>query len=318
MEEVEPAMLWEATDAHTALRRRFGFDSAAAVEDWLRRAASAHYGIAVGEMERLAISSSNFLAWLRTDAGPLIAKCCGWAMLHPRLMQVAELLAWLEQEGLPVAVPLTAHAGTRQVMVDRRSLGLLRVVKGELLEAREPKQARAAGAVLARLHRALAAYPLAEELGGPAAAGAAAPPALEVSIRAWVAQKGLTAAQAEVVAGSHDLLAQLEEGAPAQLAGQALPAQLVHHDFRAANLIWDGEQIAAVLDFEELRWGWRVEDLAWAAVHLGTLFHDWGPVPPAVHELFLNAYRAELPPTPEEEAWLPILLQWHGLDLARK
>lgn len=308
-------MLWEATDAAAALRRRFGFESAAAVETWLRREAASHYGIAVEEMERLAISSYNFLAWLRTDAGPLIAKCCGRAILHPRLVQVAELLVWLEGEGLPVAVPLLARAGVRQVMVDRRSLGLLRLVKGDLLDALQPAQARAAGATLARLHRALAAYPRAAELSGPAAAEPIRP---EVSIRAWVAQKGLTAAQVEVVAGSLALLAQVEGNALEQLAGKALPAQLVHHDFRAANLLWNGEKIAAVLDFEELRWGYRVEDVAWAAVHLGTLFHDWGPVPQEVHDLFLNAYRAEMALTAEEEAWLPILLQWHGLDLARK
>ena len=127
-------------------------------------------------------------------------------------------------------------------------------------------------------------------------------------------------AQPEVAAGSRELLAQLaaQKSVLAQLGGEALPVQPAHHDFRAANLIWDGEQIAAVLDFEELRSGHRVEDLAWAAVHLGTLYHDWGPVPPAVHELFLAAYRAEIPPTAEEEAWLPILMRWHGLDLARK
>ena len=172
------------------------------------------------------------------------------------------------------------------MLVDGRSLGLLRVVEGELLDALEPEQARAAGTTLARLHRALAAYPQAAAVTG---AGA---PGLEESIRAWAAQKGVTAARAEVAAGSRELLAALD--------GQMLPplpVQLVHHDFRAANLIWDGEQIAAVLDFEELRWGYRVEDLAWAAVHLGTLFHDWGPVPEEVHAVFLGAYRAEEPLT---------------------
>lgn len=315
MAVVEPELLWEATDAQEALRRRFGLESAAAVEAWLRREAGSHYGIAVKEMERLAISSYNFLAWLRTDEGPLIAKCCGWAMLHARLVQVAELLAWLEGEGLPVAVPLAARSGGRQVMVDRRSLGLLRVVKGELLDARQPQQAAAAGTTLARLHRALAAYPQAPELSGPAAAP---PNGLEVSIRAWAAQKGLTTPQVEVVDGTLALLAQLEGGAVALPPGKALPVQLVHHDFRAANLIWDGEKIAAVLDFEELRWGYRVEDVAWAAVHLGTLFHDWGPVPAAVQAVFLAAYRAETALTAEEEAWLPILLTWQELDLARK
>lgn len=307
MAGIEPTMLWEATDPDAALQRRFGFGSAAEVEDWLRREAAAHYGIAVAGMERLAISSYNFLAWLRTDEGPLIAKCCGWAMLHPRLVQVAELLVWLEKEGLPVAVPQEANGGARQVMVDRRSLGLLRVVQGELLEASQPEQARAAGTTLARLHRALAAYPQAATLAGAGASG------LEASIQTWAAQKGMTAARAEVAQGTQALLASLKG-----MALPPLPTQLVHHDFRAANLIWDGTQIAAVLDFEELRGGYRVEDLAWAAVHLGTLFHHWGPVPQEVHAVFLDVYRAELALTAEEEAWLPILLQWHGLDLARK
>lgn len=309
-----PTMLWEATDPAAALRRRFRFGSAAEVEAWLRGAAAAEYGIAVEGMDRLAISSYNLLAWLQTSAGPLIAKCCGWAPAHPRLIRLAELLAWLEGEGLPVVAPRPARAEIRQVLIDGRSLGLLRVVAGELLDSLQPQQARAAGTTMARLHRALAAYPQAAALGNPEA------PSLEESIRAWAAQKGVTAAQPELAAGIRELLAQVagQKSVLAQLGGEALPVQPVHHDFRAANLIWDGEQIAAVLDFEELRSGYRVEDLAWAAVHLGTLYHNWGPVPPAVHELFLAAYRAEMPLTAQEEAWLPILMRWHGLDLARK
>ena len=223
------------------------------------------------------------------------------------MLRLTELLVWLEGEGVPVAMPLEARARARQVLVDGRSLGLLRVVEGELLDAQEPRQARAAGTTLARLHRALAAYPQAAAITG---AGA---PGLAESIRAWAAQKGLTAARAEVAAGSRELLAALD-----RQTLPPLPVQLVHHDFRAANLIWDGEKIAAVLDFEELRWGHRVEDLAWAAVHLGTLFRNWGPVPEEVHAVFLGAYRAEETLTAAEEAWLPILLRWHGLDLARK
>ena len=307
MAGIEPTMLWEATDPAAALQRRFRFASAGEAEAWLRNTLAAEYGITVTGMDRLAISSYNFLAWLQTSAGPLIAKCCGWAPAQPQLARLAELLAWLQEEGLPVAVPLAARTGSRQVLVDGRSLGLLRVVDGDLLDALQPAQAQAAGTTLARLHRALAAYPRAGELGSPTT------PNLEENIRTWAAQKGLTSAKAEIGAGTRDLLAQID--------GQALPplpSQLIHHDFRAANLIWDGAQIAAVLDFEELRWGHRVEDLAWAAVHLGTLYHDWGPVPQAVHELFLHAYRVELALTAEEEAWLPILLQWHGLELARK
>ena len=46
--------------------------------------------------------------------------------------------------------------------------------------------------------------------------------------------------------------------------------QLVHNDFRSANLLHDGTRISAVLDFEEVTYGTRVADLARATVLLGT------------------------------------------------
>ncbi len=47
-------------------------------------------------------------------------------------------------------------------------------------------------------------------------------------------------------------------------------AQLVHNDFRSANILHDGTGIAAVLDFEDVTYRTRVADLAKATVLLGT------------------------------------------------
>jgi homoserine kinase type II len=84
--------------------------------------------------------------------------------------------------------------------------------------------------------------------------------------------------------------------------------QLVHHDFRAANILWNQDGITAVLDLEEICWGRRVDDLAWAAVHLGTRYRHWSPVAPTVHTAFLNAYDTHLPLTAAEQVDLPVLL----------
>ena len=126
MASIEPAMLWEATDA--------GRGAAAAVSVWIGggggRLAARRGGGGVWDRRRRGWSgwrSARTTSWrgCRLADGPLIAKCCGWAPAHPRLIRLAELLAWLEEEGLPVAVPLQAQAGARQVLVDGRSLGLL-------------------------------------------------------------------------------------------------------------------------------------------------------------------------------------------------
>jgi homoserine kinase type II len=96
----------------------------------------------------------------------------------------------------------------------------------------------------------------------------------------------------------------------------SLTTQLVHNDYRAANLLWHEGTLRAVLDFEELRPGHRVNDLAWAAVHLGTRFHNWGPVAPTVHATFGAGYASILPLSAAEQQWLPLLMRWHGLTLA--
>ncbi len=67
--------------------------------------------------------------------------------------------------------------------------------------------------------------------------------------------------------------------------------QLVHNDFRSANILHDGTSITAVLDFEEVTYRTRVADLAKATVLLGTRYHDWGPTSQPVREAFVAAYQ---------------------------
>ena len=76
--------------------------------------------------------------------------------------------------------------------------------------------------------------------------------------------------------------------------------QLVHNDFRSANLLHDGTSITAVLDFEEVTYRTTVADLAKATVLLGTRYHDWGPTSPLVREAFVAAYRDRVPLTSAE------------------
>ena len=148
-----------AADANAALARRFQFASSADAEHWLVDTIARVYGIRVESVARLVISSANLIAWLSTDTGPLLAKCCALVNHHNRLLQLAALLHWLDQAHLPVSAPLLANTGEGQVRCAHLSLGVQRVIAGELLDPTQLTQAQAAGVTLANLHKALAVYP---------------------------------------------------------------------------------------------------------------------------------------------------------------
>lgn len=71
--------------------------------------------------------------------------------------------------------------------------------------------------------------------------------------------------------------------------------QLVGYDFRSANILWADGRISAVLDLEEARYERRVDDVAKAAVYLGTRYHNWQPTPPDARDTFVAAYQAAHP-----------------------
>ncbi|XSS41273.1 phosphotransferase enzyme family protein [Propionibacteriaceae bacterium Y1685] len=87
------------------------------------------------------------------------------------------------------------------------------------------------------------------------------------------------------------------------------PPQLVHGDFRSANILCHGSDVLAIIDFEEARIDHCVDELARSAVLLGTRFHDWGPVSPRVHATFLAGYQSVRQLSPVELEW------WHPLIL---
>ena len=86
------------------------------------------------------------------------------------------------------------------------------------------------------------------------------------------------------------------DGGPSTRRGQ-----LVHNDFRSANILHDGTTITAILDYEEVTYRTRVADLAKAAVLLGTRYHDWAPTSQPVREAFVAGYQDQAPLTNDEQ-----------------
>lgn len=294
-------MLWEAHDPLSALDKRFGFTDEKSAADWVAATLDEHWGVRIRACERIVISDHNALAWVDTQSGRLLAKWSVAPWLFERLAEIARLTHWLNDQSLPVSVPLPALDGRLQVEVDNTSMSLQREIKGDLLDTDDPHQVHVAGAILAQLQDALAAYPEADRIAAPSQP----PTPLPARITGWLDSDDAQ----HVPAKAGDALRRLLTDLPSD----DLPIQLAHYDFRSANVLCAGTEIAAVIDFEEVRLDHRVVELARSAVLLGTRFHDWGPVSPEVHAEFLAGYQSARPLTPVEAGWWDALLLWQSL-----
>lgn len=296
-------MLWESADAHVALTRRFGFADVRQAIDWLGNTLAEHWGIRLLECERLVISAGNALAWLRTTNGRQIAKWSVVKQLYPRLGEIAGVTAWLHDKGFPVSAPVPTIAGEHQLEVDGVSLGVQDVIEGELLDVTDPDQVYEAGAHLGVLQSTLAGCP-----GTEAAHLLASRPyePLRTRVTEWLDSPDARPALTKAV----------RDRLPEPRDDDALPVQLVHNDFRSANILCERGKVVAVLDFEEVSFDCRVKELARASVLLGTRYHLWAPIAPGTRQRFFDGYRSVVDLSPAEEVWLDALVLWETARMA--
>lgn len=295
-------MLWEAHDPDEALDGRFGFSDGESAGRWVAAMLDEHWGVRIQSCNRIVMSDHNALGWVSTPSGRMLAK---WSVVRERfqrLSEIARLTRWLDDYGLPVSAPVPAMDGRLQVEVDGVSMGLQHEIRGDLLDTADQRQVRVAGAVLARLHDALAAYPQNDRV----AALACPSEPLTARITSW-----LDSGAEHVPTTARNTLRRLVVGAPPD----RLPMQLVHGDFRSANVLCAGAEVAAILDFEEARFDHRVVELARSTVMLGTRYRNWGPVPAEVRAEFLSGYQSARQLTPAEAGWWDALVLWHALAL---
>lgn len=132
------------------------------------------------------------------------------------------------------------------------------------------------------------------------------PPPLTEQIAGWVTSNPPT-----LPPKARDILGRMLEQDQADLS----PLQMVHGDYRAANILCNGSAVVCVLDFEELRLDHRIVEVARSAVMLGTLFRDWGPVSASVRQQFVDGYQTVETLTAAELQWWPVFVLWYSLAL---
>lgn len=246
-------LLWESTDPGRALTDRFGFRDGSAAAAWVAEVLERQWELDVARCDRLVISGRNAMAWVQVGDRPLIVKWSSVPARFARLEEAAQLVAWLDTQDVPVAAPLAATDGRLLVQLGNDARG-----------------------------RFASRLPLP---GGR----------FLVGVLPVVAGELLAVDDAEHVRQAGQMLATLHQTLaryPGQVGrrGRSARGQLVHNDFRSANILHDGTGISAVLDFEEITRDTRAGDLAKSAVLLATRYRDWGPTTEGVRAAYLDAY----------------------------
>ncbi len=297
------SMLWESVEPEAALKERFGFNSFGAVTEWASTVLDETWGITVRACIRMVISDHNAIVWVRSDQGDLVVKWSRARERFARLDASTRLLRTLGGRGIPVASPVATVDGLDRVTLEgpsgALSVTVLPELTGEWLDVEDHAAVWSAGACLAEVHHALGAgdhdmSPMSVRAKG-----------LRERIDDWLADgdRGLAPAASR-------RLKHLVSGAP-ELDDEP---QLVHNDFRAANILTRDSKVVGVLDFDDVMLEHRVNDLAKACVYLGTRFTEWRPTPTAVRQTLRAGYESVRPLSPAEARWFEILVLWQGIQ----
>ncbi len=294
-------MLWEqSVDPSGALGERFGFDSVAAAETWVSTVLARTWGITAGGCTRIVISDHNAIVWVDSNLGPLVVK---WSRARERFASLAsssEVLRGLGERGLPVAAPIATVDGLDRVVLGTPtgplSVTVLPELTGDWLDIDDESAVRSAGTHLAELHDALRSVHVIDT--------APRLQPLHRRVENWLADGDRGFAP--------DASRRIGELLPSLPALDDEP-QLLHNDFRAANILTENSTVVGILDFDEVLIGHRVHDLAKASVYLGTRFTDWRPTPPEVQRTFRAGYESVRPLGPTEARWLELLVLWQAV-----
>jgi Ser/Thr protein kinase RdoA (MazF antagonist) len=196
------------------------------------------------------------------------------------------ILGQLREQGWPVAVPIPSDTGRLVVAGDGRRYSLFPRLAGRRGNPARPRQPRELGQLLGRLHRDLAAVPVA----GPPDTF---PRILEMPADpAW---QRLDALDDPVLTGLiRRKLAEVRAAAGSTASSQ-LDVQLVHGDWHDGNVLYQGGTVSGVLDFDFVHSDLPLVDVAIATLIPGVedsaqiAAGYFGVRPPAEHELDLIA-----------------------------
>ena len=232
------------------------------------------------------------------------------------------LIAWLRQGGFPAPTLVPTMDGDTLLMLNDQCYDVQAYIEGGPYDHHRPAHLEEAAVTLGRYHTLVEGFALAAlchlgDLYNPAMLIAN----LTSLVQAWQLDRDpdLARITSQLAAQAHEL--------GARFAGHgALPQLVIHGDYYAGNLLFDGDRIVGVVDYDKARWQPRVVELAEALIYFASPrpghvkhlvypgFLKWEPF-----NRFLHAYDAVVVPDENEVQALPDYVQciWVQVSLQR-
>jgi homoserine kinase type II len=295
----------------------------AMMEDELQRVLGCYD---LGELRTAWRIESGFVneTWgLETTLGRYFLKHYHPSLRHPEVIRAQHMLVEnLRKAGFPAPVILPSCNGETLLVLDGEFYEIQRYIEGTLYDHDRPAHFREAALTLALYHthvKGFAPHALCGlgELYSPAILSTN----LTRLTRAWQLERdpGLAQITRQLEAHAADLAARFAEHGP-------LPCLVIHGDYYADNLLFEGDRIVGVVDYDKACWQPRVAELAEALIYFasprpGHLRHlvypgflNWEPF-----TRFVQNYARALIPAEEEVRALPdyIACIWLSISLQR-
>jgi homoserine kinase type II len=261
--------------------RRLGADDVRAIlRDFGVDGYRAHQPIPVGTI--------NTNVRVETESGALFLRINEGKSLDD-VVHEAGIVSHVAARGVPTPAPLTSTTGQPFVLWQEQIVSLFPWIAGRTLDraALTPAHAAAVGRALAALHQAGADFP-------DHRPGRYEPDEIDRRL-------ARVAALGRPELGPAVTILQAELASLATERATALPMGLIHGDLFVDNVLFAGEALGALLDFEQASWGRLGYDLAVAVLAFGFGRDDFRS---EITRALIDAYLASRssPSSPEERA----------------
>lgn len=215
-----------------------------------------------GESKAVAGGTLNWNFRVETSAGAWFVRRCRDDLETERIEGEHALVRWVASRGVPAPLPLRTPDGSTLVEFEHGRWAVFPWVEGEVCPrgTLSAARARVLGSCHGRVQRVLADHPDSANAQLPGRWSKEESLRILNRIIHVAAEK-----QAEdwILAGLRRQLAMLEalDVLPPQ-AFDSLPLQLLHGDFHDQQVLWRGDEISAVVDWEI----WHAEPRVWEVV----------------------------------------------------
>ena len=260
--------------------------------------------------------------FLTTDRGRFVLRRSYRAKEADAVRFEHELVGHLRAHGFPGPEFVPTRSGEPSAVVDGRLWRVARFVSGTAAQADRPAHVEAVAAALARYHRLVETFTATVPVPHVERLSASLRQRLQEVVDARRRRNGapLEADQADSLAYA---LAEGERVSArlAALDGE-LPLTLIHGGCRRGSALFDGDRLAAVIDFDSAHTEVRAYDLAVAVHDFAKIYGEPGTadfkvhLDPDVAARFVAAYHTSAPVAAAEVEAIPLILKAKRLKRA--